>query len=259
MAISLLVLKFIDFDNKEEFFMSISKKIRSGCKDNWNAFMLEGATFSENDIPFCPTTAIEMPKQLISYTRAKMIYNKHKKRGDTDFVVDACVHFYQDDQKFDGKRSGIWDYPFKAVEILRHFLGGIITPDFSTYADLPEPIKTFNIYRMRAFGYWYGPLLGYPVINNVRWGTEETFSYCFDGIPRNSIVAIGTVASGLKEVKNRKDFEIGFNKMIEVLKPHTIIVYGSDNYDFFDKIREEIKIIHFRSETDIAMRGELNE
>ena len=237
------------------------KNLKSRC-DNWlfkkvklGQVVKTYGTLSWWKVPYFQ----KMPKKLISYSRAKTMYDMHKKRGDIDFLVDACVHFYQYDQNFDGRRSGIWDYHFKAVEILRHFSGGIITPDFSTYADLPEPIKIVNTYKMRAFGYWYGTLLGNYVINNVRWGTSETFSYCFDGIPKNSIVAIGTVASGLREVKNRKDFEVGFDKMLEVLQPHTIIIYGSDNYEFFDKVREQIKIIHFRSETDIALRGELNE
>lgn len=36
--------------------------------------------------------------------------------------------------------------------------------------------------RMRAYGYWLGKN-GIPVINNIRWGTPETFEYCFEGIP----------------------------------------------------------------------------
>ena len=35
----------------------IIRKPRSGCKDVWNAYMCEGAHFSRNDIPLCPTTA----------------------------------------------------------------------------------------------------------------------------------------------------------------------------------------------------------
>ena len=31
------------------------------------------------------------------------------------------------------------------------------------------------------------------VINNVRWGTFETYDYCFEGISSESVVAIGTV------------------------------------------------------------------
>ena len=175
-----------------------------------------------------------------------------------DFFVNDFVHFYIDDQKFDGKRSGIWVNYIKAVEFLQHF-AGIITPDFSTYADFPEPLKIYNTYRMRAFGHWYGTLLGNAVINNVRWGTEETFKYCFDGIEKNSIVAIGTVASNLRNSADLEIFSAGFEKMLEVLSPHTIIVYGSDKYPCFNKVREEIKIIRFRSQKDLALRDEVDE
>ena len=30
--------------------------IRKSCKDIWNGFMVEGAKFSINDIPYCPET-----------------------------------------------------------------------------------------------------------------------------------------------------------------------------------------------------------
>lgn len=97
------------------------------------------------------------------------------------------------------------------------------------------------------------------VINNIRWGTEETFKYCFDGIEKNSIVAIGTVASNLRNSADLEIFSAGFEKMLEVLSPHTIIVYGSDKYPCFDKIRDKIKIIRFRSQKDLALRGEVDE
>lgn len=156
------------------------KKIRASCKDVWNAFMVRGAKWSPNDIPICPTTANVTPEDVISFAEAKTLYNQHTKLGDIDFFVSDFVHFYIDDYKFDGK-SGIWfDYE-QAAEVLKHF-SGMITPDFSTCVDFPEPLKIYNTYRMRAFGYWYGILLGHSVINNVRWGTEETFKYCFDGI-----------------------------------------------------------------------------
>ena len=41
------------------------------------------------------------------------------------------------------------------------------TPDFSTYQDFPEPLKVYNTYRMRAFGYWLTKN-GIKVINNIR-------------------------------------------------------------------------------------------
>ena len=253
MTIPLVGLNFDLNLSEEEFFMTKNPYIRAGCKDIWNAFMVCGANFSANDIPICPTIVKNIPKYLISYTQAKTIFNKRKKAGDKDFFENAFVHFYIDDYKFDGK-SGIWVGYGKSEEILQHF-AGIITPDFSTCADFPEPLKVYNTYRMRAFGYWHGKILGGAVINNVRWGTPETFKYCFDGIEKNSIVSIGTVASNLKNPQNRKIFSAGFEKMLEVLNPHTIIVYGSDKYPCFDDVREKIKIVRFRSETDLALRG----
>ena len=90
------------------------------------------------------------------------------------------------------------------------------------------------------------------MINNVRWGEEDTFSWCFEGIAHNSIVSIGTVASGLRDFENRKLFETGFFKMIEVLRPHTIIVYGSDKYSCIESVRQQIKIVQFDSERALA-------
>lgn len=232
--------------------MRTQKETRKGCCDVWNAYMVKGATFSTNDIPLCPCAVTASPKSLISYEEARLIYNRQRQQKNYDFYVDAFVHFYLDDQKFDGPVSGIWHAPMRAWEILRHF-AGIITPDFSTYADFPYPIKIYNTYRMRAFGYWYGQQGG-AVINNVRWGTSETYAYTFDGIPPNSIIAIGTVASGLRELKNRSTFEQGFYKLLEMLSPHTIVVYGSDKYSCFDSIRSEVNIIAFSSETSMAFR-----
>lgn len=227
---------------------------RNGLKDIWNAFMLEGATYSANDIPLCPTTATTLPSKLVSFDEAKNLHRKELQRGNPDYHVDAFVHFYIDDQKFDGKQSSIWLYPDKALDILRHF-SGIIAPDFSTYADFPEPLKRWNFFRMNAFGYWIG-LQGIPVISNLRWGTEETWSYCFDGNPVNSILAIGSVASGIRLVKNRRLFENGLFKAVEMLNPHTIIVYGSSNNPCFDTLRDKgIIIVSFQSQANEAYAG----
>jgi len=103
---------------------------------------------------------------------------------------------------------------------------------------------------MRVFGYWLGKN-GIAVINNVRWGTKETWCYCWDGIPKYSIVAIGTVGGSPRRLVDRQRFEEGLYEMVRVLKPHTIIVYGSANYDCFEKLKEQgINIVSFLSRTN---------
>lgn len=224
-----------------------NKKTRKGCKDIWNAAMLSGASFSENDIPVCPTTAKDPPHDIITWEEAKSIYKKHCVMEDLEFVHDAFVCWYIDDYKFDGPH-GIWySYDF-VLKIIRHF-AGVITPDFSTYQDFPEPWKIYNTYRMRAFGYWFGKN-GIHVINNVRWGTPETYKYCFDGIPQNSIVAIGTCGGSPRKCVDRRRFEEGLTELVNRLHPHTIVVYGSAKYECFDKLSEQdIKVVAFSSKT----------
>ncbi len=228
-----------------------TNNIRAGCHDEWFAFLVDGAEFTlGSDIPYCPCTAKEVPKELILYEDAKRLHKENIAR-DPNYHINAFVHFYEDDYKFNGPREGILVKPNETLEMLRHF-DGAISPDFSTNADFPDPIKRYNTYLMRAYGRWLA-VNGIPIINNVRWGTVETWKYCFDGIPYNSIVAIGTVASGIDHLENRPLFEDGLCEMIRLLNPHTIIIYGSSKYVFFDRLREQgINIITFPSKTSLA-------
>ena len=213
--------------------------------------MVKGATFTPgSDIPFCPTTSKNLPSMIITYAEAKAIYNRELRRGNKDFLHMAYVAFYEDD-KFDGK-NGIWFNSRYAYRILCHF-SGIITPDFSTNQDFPAPLKSWNTYRMRAFGYWYGMICGHEVINNARWGTKETYSYCFDGIPENDVVAVGTVGGNPRKLANRERFESGLFEMVRRLSPHTILVYGSLNYKCFDSLRKEgIRIVGYPSRASLS-------
>ena len=220
----------------------MTTKIKAGCKDIWNAYMVKGAAFSEHDIPICPTTATTVPKEIITYSEAIAILNKHK--GEENFSSDSYVCFYQHDVGFDGKR-GIWAYPKKAYGVLKHF-AGIIAPDFSTYQDFPDPLKRWNYYRMNAFGYWYGRLCHKSVIVNCRADFSSDYEYCFDGIrDGESMVAIGTVASGLREKRNRKVFIDGIINFIQLKRPESLIVYGF----LPDEIRKAI------SDMDVAVHA----
>lgn len=227
--------------------------IRKGCKDMWNAFMVADAKFCGYDIPFCPTTAKDAPLSIIDWKQAETIYRRQLRKGKKDFFHNAFVCFYLDDSKFDGK-NGIW-FRYKYVECVMSHFAGVVTPDFSTNADFPIPWKIFNTYRMRAYGYWLGTK-GHQVINNVRWGGRETWRYCFEGIPKRSVVCIGTVGSGLRLLKNRPLFEAGLKELVRVLKPHTVIIYGSADYKPLDYLRENgIEILQYDSATNTRLKG----
>lgn len=217
----------------------INNQPRKGCKDVFNANLLKGAKFEgKYDFPISITLKEEIPDELIAYDLTKSSNNNN-----------AYVHFYIDDYKFDGKR-GIWNEPEKALERLKKFKG-VISPDFSTYLDFPVSLKIYNFYRMRAFSYYLASN-GINVINNVRWSEPSSYEYCFDGIPKNGIISIGTIGC-IKEKKNWKLFQQGLDEMVKRLTPHTIIIYGKAPDRFFKKHKDNgINIIEYESQTSKA-------
>lgn len=228
--------------------MAKTKKVdaRTGLRDIWNAFMVEGCEFTDSGFPSCPNTTEDIPESIITYEEAVAIYNKEMREGNINFHNKAFVGCFLDDYKFDS-RNGIWHNWKRAKDILEHF-EGIISPDFSTYLDFPDPLKRYNTYRMRAWGYWWGKL-GHKVINNVR-GDFLCLDYCFEGIPKNSIVCIGTVASELRRKENQILFEEWILKMYEELHPHTILTYGSAQLPVFKKLKKKgVIIVEYPSKT----------
>ena len=182
---------------------SAKKKFRNIYK----AFMVEGAKFCrEFDIPECPCTAEVVPPNLIYYTDMP-----------DEGQCSGFVHFYMDDYKFES----VWNHPHAALKKFKR-CDGIITPDFSTYQDMPAVLKIYNTYRMRAIGYWLGKN-GIQVINNVRWGTPETYKYCFLGIPQNTMVCVSTVGC-LGDKHDEDRFTEGLAVMIETLNPSHILM-----------------------------------
>lgn len=185
----------------------------------YKSYLVEGAKFCfPFDIPECPCTAKSIPPSLIYYTDM-----------DESSKYLGFVHFYMDDYKFES----IWNHPESTLKKLKR-CGGIITPDFSTYQDMPAALKIYNTYRMRAIGYWLGKN-GIQFINNVRWGTPETYSYCFLGIPKNSIVCVSTVGC-LGSKSDDVRFTEGLKVMVETLTPSHILMYGKKGRVFLTAI-----------------------
>lgn len=215
---------------------------RKGSRDVWNAFMLEGASYDKHDIPYCPTTMTELPPRLITYEEAQK---------STDY--DAGVVFYKDDYKFDGLKSGIWVEPKKCVKILSKFRGGVVTPDFALNQDLPEPWKAFNVYRKQAYGF-YLVKNGLKVINNVRWGSEETWDYCFRGIKKGDMVAVSTLGC-IRNPDDRQRYKDGLAEMVKRIEPPIILVYGNCPRDIFEPYSNGgIDIRQYESEIQRVMR-----
>ena len=133
---------------------------------------------------------------------------------------NQCVHFFIDDYQFER----IWNLPDRYVECLRQFQC-VIAPDFSQYTDMPYPQRMWNNYRGKVIGAWLQSQ-GVTVIPNVTWSLPDSYEYCFDGIPQQSVIAInstGAARYGLTRFLWLK----GYREALSRLRPLAVIRYGT--------------------------------
>ena len=174
--------------------------------ENCNRCIFEGV--GEYGIPCVKPENIN-PSNFIGFNYVKGCKEPH----------NLGVHFFIDDYQF----SRVWTDPDAYIEKLAQFKC-VCTPDFSLYRDFPKAIQLYNHYRKCWLGaYWQQN--GITVIPTVTWSDEMSFEWCFDGVPHNSMIAVSSVGTQVDKEAKRL-FEIGYNKMLEVLEPASIYFYG---------------------------------
>lgn len=132
---------------------------------------------------------------------------------------DCGIHFFIDDYQFER----IWNTPEKYLPLIRRFRC-IIAPDFSLYVDLPPAVNFWNVYRSRLLAAWWQSQ-GIDVIPSASWGNAESFSFCFDGLPHSSIIAVGHTAVGRNQTAKNASV-LGMSECLRVLNPSEVLVYG---------------------------------
>lgn len=86
--------------------------------------------------------------------------------------------------------------------------------------------------------YWQSK--GLKVIPTISWGLSQSYEFCFDGVEKGSIVAIGMI--GCKRAKLQ--FMRGYNAMLEKIQPSKVICFGTS----FDEMQGDIiKIDYMKS------------
>ena len=147
--------------------------------------------------------------------------------NETDEEYDKGVHFYIHDYKFEC----LWNNPTKYFERLARY-DCVVAPDFSTYTDMSLSHVIWNLYRNRLLVQMMQDY-GLTVIPNIMWGNEETFDFCFDGLPKNSVLAVETNGNN----RAKEDIELfgkAMTRAIEQLEPTHLLLYGSTpkRFDF---------------------------
>lgn len=158
---------------------------------------------------------------------------------------EAGIHFYLDDYQFER----VWTSPEKYIEILSRF-DGVMTPSYSVYMDMAEPLKIWNVFRSRLLGQMMQDS-GLNVIPIVYWADERSYKYCFDGLPKNSTLSVYTI--GIKDKEVWDVWKAGMDELIRRKSPKTLLLYGNGNvpdYDF-----GKIKVVPIKNEVTERMKG----
>lgn len=201
-------------------------------RDNFHAYLVKDAEYDGKfEIPVIENTENLVPKGLVLFPDAQKEKNHNQ-----------WIHFYTDDRRFES----LWNNPTAYLGLLKKF-DGVVSPDFSVHRDMPLAMQIWNTYRNHALAHWF-TTKGLKVIPNIRWGDERSYEFCFNGIQRNGIVAVGTTGC-IRKTKDRYYFKLGLAEMYKQLSPHTILVYGSAPDDIFlEYSRDGIQIVQYQNE-----------
>lgn len=133
---------------------------------------------------------------------------------------DSVCHFFIDDHRFER----LWNNPDKYFDILGNFRY-VCSPDFSFYEGMPLAMKVWQVYRSRSLGWWLH-VNGFQVIPSVGWNGQDSFDWCFDGLPVGGTVAVST--TGCCFADGWQCFADGYRAMIDRVSPAQVLVIGHD-------------------------------
>lgn len=174
-------------------------------------------------------------KQEIGLEDVSLIgYDKINQSND----YKSTVHFFLDDYRFES----IYNNPENKIETLKKY-NAVLSPDFSMFVEMPIALQLFSTFKNR----WVGAYLqeqGITVIPTVRWGDLTSFNFCFDGIEKGCAVAVSTI--GVK--KEKSHFMLGYNEMLNRIKPSKIICYGKP----FDEMKGDIIEVDYAKTNNLS-------
>lgn len=148
-------------------------------------------------------------------------YCTFSKRGRCKGAGQALM-FFEDDYTF---RHLLWDRLEQTTTTLTKF-DCLFTPDFSMYVDAPLHLNRDSVYKTRFAGaYWQK--CGFNVIPTASWAGANSFPWCLEGLPKQSVIAICGV--GVSWSRSAKELWLYGIKQVEaLLLPTTMIIYGRE-------------------------------
>lgn len=177
-------------------------------------------------------------KQEIDLTSISLIACSDTRPNDCTANKARGVHFFVDDYRF----QDVYQHPERTLEKYSQY-AFLLTPDYSTYADMNPWRQLESVAHSRWCGaYWQNK--GLLVIPTMSWSTPSSYDFCFDGVEKHSVVAIGMI--GCKQSK--ANFMRGFHAMLERLEPEAIICFGTP----FPEMQGNLIVVDYRASRKVV-------
>lgn len=177
-------------------------------------------------------------KQPIDTTNVSLIACSDTRRNDRAENCECGVHFFVDDYRF----ASVYRQPERTIGKYSQY-AFLLTPDFSTYADMDLWRQLESVAQNRWVGaFWQRK--GLLVVPTISWSTARSFEFCFDGVEQHSIVAVSTL--GCRKAKQQ--FMRGYDAMLHKLEPEKIICFGMP----FDEMQGSIINVNYRDSRKVV-------
>lgn len=165
------------------------------------------------------TTAVikDLPKENEVISFSEMLSSKYRHK-----LSDYWIDMFNDDIVIER----FWRSPEKYLPLMKR-AKGVIAADYSVMNGLLLTDNVFNVQRNRISAFML-ERENIPAIPVASWYDEESYNWCFDGLPHHSVIAVSTNGCIKGECKTaRETFIKGVFELNKRKKPAAILVCGS--------------------------------
>lgn len=199
--------------------------------DVMKEFLITGAELDgKYQIPMIPAYQFDLiPEDSIDFEESFSRKIKNHRKLNVSFYVDDC------------KFLRCWNNPDKYIDHLSCF-HSVTMPDFSISTGelgMPFALNIYNKYRNHALA-WYLHMNDIKIIPSVSIADKDSYDWCFDGLPKNSVLSVCTNGR-VRSKAARLEFCEGFKVMRDRLEPTKVVIVGR----IPDELSTDVPIINF--------------
>lgn len=191
-------------------------------RDVYLAYLIDGARRTKTDgFPIIEEWMVstEPPNEIFQWDR----------RQDVTDPSKTGISFYCNDPAF----QPVLANPKAYTEKFRQY-GTIVGLDASPYDNMPLWVQKSQIGLNIGITYYYGSQ-GIKIIPNIRIGNNETLS-SLEAYPHHTLIALGTNGF-VHKLSNRYKFAEQVQKVVDVLEPSGVCVYGPAPVEIFEYVK----------------------